>query len=201
MMNTLSDSQWAQYQQDGYLRLGRILTDAQLTALQQRIDDIMLGTASVDYDLIMMQLDRDPANNNQPGPQTKGHKAATLGYRKIEGLEFDPLFLDFMQHPLFQHICDRTYGDGRDIDCFRAMFMNKPAGEGTELVWHQDRWTDLDRDPLITLWTALDPATVDNGCVYIVPGTRNFNRIEGNHILQHVNIKITITVKVYLSSG
>jgi len=47
--------------------------------------------------------------------------------------------------------------------------MNKPAGEGTRLVWHQDRWSYLDRDPLITIWTALDPATIDNGCVYVLP--------------------------------
>lgn len=172
-MDKLTDSQWDQYQIDGYLRLGHILTDDQLTALQQQIDDIMMGTASINYDLIMMQLDRDPARGNKPGPQTNGHKAATLAYRKIQGLEFDPLFLDFMQHPLFQNICERTYGEDADIDCFRAMFMNKPAGEGTELVWHQDRWKDLDRDPLITIWTALDPATVANGCVYIMPGTHH----------------------------
>ncbi|MEM7132719.1 MAG: phytanoyl-CoA dioxygenase family protein [Chloroflexota bacterium] len=170
MITELSDAQWAQYERDGYLRLGRILNDEDLAALQKRMDDIMLGTAPLDYNQIMMQLDRDPARDNKPGPQTKGHKGATLGYRKIEKLEVDPLFLSYMQHPLFRSICARTYGAATDIGCFRAMFMNKPAGEGTELVWHQDRWTDLDRDPLITIWTALDPATVDNGCVFIAPG-------------------------------
>ena len=51
----------------------------------------------------------------------------------------------------------------------RAMVMNKPAGGGADLRWHQDRWTDLDRDPQITVWTALDPAMIANGCVEIVP--------------------------------
>lgn len=173
MKATLSDSQWAQYETEGYLRLGRVLDDADLKALQQRIDEIMLGTADIDYSRIMMQLDRDPANDNKPGPQTKGHKAATLGYRKIQDLEFDPLFLAYMQRPLFRHICARAYGAETEIACMRAMFMNKPAGEGTDLVWHQDRWTDFDRDPLITIWTALDPATVANGCVNIVPRTHH----------------------------
>ena len=170
MLTELTDAQWTQYERDGYLRLGRVLTDEDLASLQQRMDDIMLGKAPLDYERIMMQLDRDPARDNKPGPQSKGHKGATLSYRKIEKLENDPLFLAYMQHPLFQHICQRVYGASTDIGCFRAMFMNKPAGEGTELVWHQDRWTDLDRDPLITIWTALDPATVDNGCVFIAPG-------------------------------
>lgn len=170
MITELTDTQWAQYERDGYLRLGRVVNDEELAMLQQRMDDIMLGTAPLDYNRIMMQLDRDPERENKPGPQTKGHKGATLSYRKIEKLEYDPLFLAYMQRPLFRHICARVYGDSTDIGCYRAMFMNKPAGEGTDLVWHQDRWTDLDRDPLITIWTALDPATVANGCVFIAPG-------------------------------
>ncbi|MBV7330562.1 phytanoyl-CoA dioxygenase family protein [Chloroflexi bacterium TSY] len=169
-MQELTDKQWAQYETDGYLRLGRILNDEELTLLQQRMDDIMLGKAPLDYDRIMMQLDRDPERDNKPGPQTKGHKGATLRYRKIEKLENDPLFLSYMQRPLFRHICAKVYGAETDIGCFRAMFMNKPASEGTNLVWHQDRWPALDRDPLVTIWTALDPATVDNGCVFIAPG-------------------------------
>ena len=51
------------------------------------------------------------------------------------------------------------------------MFMNKPAGRGTVLPWHQDRWRDLDRDPEVTIWTALDPATRENGCVKVIPGS------------------------------
>ena len=50
--------------------------------------------------------------------------------------------------------------------------MNKPAGQGTVLPWHQDGgdvWA-LDRDPLVTIWVALDPATRANGCVEVVPG-------------------------------
>ena len=51
------------------------------------------------------------------------------------------------------------------------MFFNKPAGKGTVLPWHQDRWNNLDRDPLVTIWTAMDPSTPENGCVEIVPGS------------------------------
>jgi ectoine hydroxylase-related dioxygenase (phytanoyl-CoA dioxygenase family) len=53
------------------------------------------------------------------------------------------------------------------------MFMNKPARKGTFLPWHQDRWSMLDRDPVVTIWTALDPATIANGCVQIIPGSHH----------------------------
>ncbi|MDA1043996.1 MAG: phytanoyl-CoA dioxygenase family protein, partial [Verrucomicrobia bacterium] len=103
------------------------------------------------------------------GPQTMGHKGATLDYRKIQDLEWDLLFLTFSQHPLVRHICEVVYGVGVDVSIFRAMFMNKPVHKGTLLPWHQDRWSNLDKDPLVTLWTALDPATIANGCVQIIP--------------------------------
>ncbi|MBX3010108.1 MAG: phytanoyl-CoA dioxygenase family protein [Caldilineaceae bacterium] len=173
MRTQLSAAEWAQYEKEGYLHLGKVLTDEELALLQQRMDDIMLGKAPVDYDRMLMQLDRIPGQTDGPGPQTKGHKGATLRYRKIQDLEFDPLFLAYMQRPLFRHICEQVYGPQTPIGCFRAMFMNKPAREGTVLVWHQDRWNYLDRDPLITVWTALDPATKANGCVEIIPGAHH----------------------------
>ncbi|MEX0655435.1 MAG: phytanoyl-CoA dioxygenase family protein [Phycisphaeraceae bacterium] len=132
----------------------------------------MLGKADVDYDRMLMQLDSTTGAYDDVGQQSKGHKGATLNYRKIQQLEFDPLFLRYMQQPIFEDICRRTYGDG-PVACYRAMFMNKPAGQGTELPWHQDRWSHLDRDPQITLWLALDPATADNGGVRIIPGNHH----------------------------
>ena len=173
MRTELTAVEWEQYERDGYLRLGKVLADDELAALQQRIDDIMLGKAPVDYARMLMQLDRIPGQTDGPGPQSKGHKGATLRYRKIQDLEFDPLFLAYLQKPLFRQICAQSYGEQTEIACLRAMFMNKPAGEGTILAWHQDRWTHLDRDPLITIWTALDPATKANGCVEIIPGAHH----------------------------
>ena len=183
MLAELSHAHWQQYEREGYLRLGRCLTDDELAAMQQRMDEIMLGTAPVDYSRMMMQLDRIPGKTDEPGPGSKGHKGATLYYRKIQDLEFDPLFLRYMQKPLFRRICCMVYGSDTPVACMRAMFMNKPAASptagpagppaqtvgGTHLVWHQDRWTNFDRDPQITIWTALDPATIANGCVYIAP--------------------------------
>jgi ectoine hydroxylase-related dioxygenase (phytanoyl-CoA dioxygenase family) len=40
------------------------------------------------------------------------------------------------------------------------------------LPWHQDRWSWLDRDPLLTAYTAIDAATIATGCVELMPGTQ-----------------------------
>jgi phytanoyl-CoA hydroxylase len=180
MTGQMSAEQWDAYDEHGYVVLGKVLEDAELRALQQRIDDIMLGRADVDYGRILMQLDSTSGAYADAGKQSKGHKGATLDYRKIQDLEFDPLFLAYLQRPLFAEICRRVYGDV-SIAAFRAMFMNKPAQRGTFLPWHQDRWAFLDRDPLITIWTALDPATVANGCVQVISGSHKYGLINPEH--------------------
>lgn len=170
-MPQITPAQWQQYHRDGYLVLGKLVTDEELTALQNRIDEIMLGKARVNYDNMLMQLDSESGKYEDAGIQSRGHKGKTLGYRKIQDLEFDPLFLAYMQKPIFKEICDHEYGHATPIACMRAMFFNKPRNKGTKLPWHQDRWSNYDRDPLVTIWAALDPATRANGCVEIIPGS------------------------------
>ena len=155
--------------EQGYLRLGRLLEDQDLSALRHRIDAIMMGSADVPYSQMPMQLDPSANPPARLSGVDNGHKLATLAYRKVQGLELDSLFFSYLSRPVFADLCRRVYGEGTAISCMRAMFMNKPAGGGTDLRWHQDRWTHLDRDPQITVWTALDPTTISNGCVEIVP--------------------------------
>lgn len=181
MSHLICRSQWKSYDELGYLKLGKQLNPADLTELCTRIDDIMLGKADLDYNRFLMQLDSETGKYEDAGQQSRGHKGSTLGYRKIQDLEFDPLFLAFMQRPVFKEICDHEYGPEVPVAAFRSMFMNKPSRKGTFLPWHQDRWTHLDRDPLITLWTALDPATVANGCVQIIPASHKQGLINPAH--------------------
>jgi len=180
-MALISDNLWREYEEQGYLKLGKLLPDRDLKALSDRINQIMMGEAELDYSRILMQLDSESGKYEDAGVQSKGHKGATLNYRKIQDLEYDAIFLEFMQRPIFEEICDHVYGPSTPIAAFRAMFMNKPAGKGTFLPWHQDRWINLDRDPLVTIWTAIDPATKANGCVQIVPGSHKKGLINASH--------------------
>lgn len=167
-MAFLTDSQWRDFEKDGYLNLGRVLDDAELAGLRERIDDIMLGKCR--YEGMYFQLDSSTGNYGDIGGGGEW-AGATLDYRKIQDLEMDDRFLAYMQLPIYRAITQRIYGD--DVALFRAMFMNKHARKGTVLPYHQDAGTQwqLTRDPEITVWTALDPATVANGCMQVVPGT------------------------------
>jgi polysaccharide pyruvyl transferase WcaK-like protein len=175
----LTEEQWQEFDQQGYLLLGRILDQSRLAALRRRIDEIMFG--QVRYPTLQMQLDTGGRYEDLPEPAA-GLIDRTLAYRKVQGLEADPLVLDLVRHEVFRETCARAYGRHASISIFRAMLMNKPAGKGTHLPWHQnagDVWT-LDRDPLITSWIALDPATRLNGCVQVVPGSHRLGLLSRN---------------------
>ncbi len=165
----LTTAQREQWERDGYVMLGQVADDAQLAALQERIDALMLGTAPNEQ--IWFQLDSESGEYGDLKFGSGRWEVPTLNYRKIEKLERDPLFLAYIQHPLFRAITRELIGE--NVSIYRAMFMNKPARRGTHLPYHQDagsQWS-LDRDPYVTIWTALDDATIANGCVQIIPGS------------------------------
>jgi hypothetical protein len=61
---------------------------------------------------------------------------------------------------------------GPDITLFSSHFICKPRGTGKRVPWHEDSyyWRGL-LDPMdvATVWLAIDPATTENGCMYVVP--------------------------------
>ena len=176
-LSSFEDRHHEQFMEQGYLRLGKLLSPDELTAIQQRIDDIMLG--KIRYENMRFQL--DPRYTGTDMTRSVGNQEATLNYRRIDDLEQDPLFLAYMQHPLIRQITRRYVGE--DVAVFRSMFMNKPAERGTELVWHQDigvGWK-IDTNPTTTVWTALDAATVASGCMQIAPGSNNLGILNERH--------------------
>ncbi len=175
----LSQQQWDEFEQQGFIHLGRLLDADAIAALTQRADDLASG-AQVNP---AVQLQLDTGGDYDALPEAVSQlSAGTHLYRKVQGLENDELFAPLVQHPLFGEICARLYGSHAPVSLFRAMIMNKPAGQGTYLPWHQDGgdvWA-LDRDPLVTIWVALDPATRANGCVEVIPGSHRLGLLSAH---------------------
>jgi phytanoyl-CoA hydroxylase len=60
--------------------------------------------------------------------------------------------------------------DGR-VKCMQSMLFAKPPGLPGQ-AWHQDERYIATRDrSLVGAWIALDDATVDNGCLRVLPGS------------------------------
>ena len=166
------DAAVAHYRAKGWARLGRVMDEDTLAELRKRADEIMLG--EVTYEGLFFQHDSE-SGRYEDLEYGKGWKGPSLAYRKVEKLEKDPLFFAWIAQPLFREVCARVYPrveeDG--ITLYRAFLMNKHAGGGSNLPWHQDggNFWGLDRQPTLQIWTGLDDAPLDGGCVEVLEGS------------------------------
>jgi phytanoyl-CoA hydroxylase len=157
------------FRDQGFARLGPVFTEAALGVLRERARDLMLGR--VQYEGMFFQLDT-PSGNYRELVYGRGYEGPSENYRKIEKLEKDPLFLRALENPVFEGVA-RQIIDDPVIVIYRALLMTKAATGGTHLPWHQDagQFWGLDRDPELQIWTALDDAPIDAGCVEFYPGS------------------------------
>jgi hypothetical protein len=160
----------AEYRARGFARLGTLADGTTLEELRRRADRMMLG--ELVYDGLFFQKDSDTHRYDDLA-YGKGWEGPSLDYRKIEKLELDDAFRAWIENPLFERIARGICDDGEGVVIYRAFLMNKSARGGSDLPWHQDggNFWGLDRDPVLQIWTALDDAPIEAGCVEVLPGT------------------------------
>jgi len=66
---------------------------------------------------------------------------------------------------------------GPDIDCFQSQFIFKNPGVIGQ-PWHQDSYYfKFDKQPQVGVWVALSRATLENGCLWVAPGSHRSGEI------------------------
>jgi hypothetical protein len=61
-----------------------------------------------------------------------------------------------------------------DARLYWEQAVAKPPQARTELPWHQDNgYTPLVPEEYVTCWLALDDADLDNGCIWVIPGSHH----------------------------
>lgn len=88
---------------------------------------------------------------------------ANLLFRWIDGLTRNETLMRAME-PLI----------GPDVMCENVGFRNKAPDNKTYVSWHQDTVYLKFEPRIITCWLALTPATVENGCLKIIPGSHKW---------------------------
>lgn len=110
-----------------------------------------------------------PENNLlEPADESKG---AETRVSKIFKLHRDPAFHQFAIDRALVSIVRALLGG--DIDCFLSQFIFKnPAAWGQP--WHQDSYYfPFDRSPQVGVWLAVTEATLENGCLQVLPGSHH----------------------------
>jgi phytanoyl-CoA hydroxylase len=158
-----------EYRAQGFARAGILCPPETLELLRARIDSIMMG--ELVYPGMFFQIDTD-SGNYEDLAFGRGYEGPSKNYRKIEKLELDPVFLEWIESETLRHYVSSIVGD--DVVIYRALVFNKGAETGgSHLPWHQDggKFWGLDREPTLQIWTALDDAPETGGCLEIVPGS------------------------------
>ena len=80
-----------------------------------------------------------------------------------------PAILGFMKHPGLVEVLSTLVS--RNVKCMQSMLFIKAPGKPGQ-AWHQDEYYIPTRDRSLTgAWIALDDAVVQNGCLWVIPGS------------------------------
>jgi len=140
-MSVLGAEQVEQYRQDGYICPVPVMEADEAVELRHRLE----------------AFEATQGGRLQPPQRNKSH----LLFKWLDDLIRDPRVLD----PIEQLI-------GPDILCWNTLFWIKEAGSESFVSWHQDTtYWGLSSDQVITAWLALSPASVESGCMRVMPGT------------------------------
>jgi len=76
---------------------------------------------------------------------------------------------DTLAHPAMISVLEQVIGP--NIKCMQSMLFIKASGKPGQ-AWHQDEYFIPTRDRSLTgAWIALDDATTENGCLWVLPGS------------------------------
>lgn len=87
---------------------------------------------------------------------------------------------DYLAHPAIVETL--THAISPNIKCMQSMLFIKAAGKPGQ-AWHQDEIYIPTRDRSLTgAWIALDDATVENGCLWVIPGSHKHGILWPQHM-------------------
>lgn len=98
-----------------------------------------------------------------------------------------------LRHPAVVDILTAVIGP--NVKAMQSMLFMKSEGRPGQ-AWHQDEFFIPTRDRSLTAaWIALDDATVDNGCLWVLPGSHRAGVIHPDR--EHDDERFDCTVEAY----
>ena len=168
----LTDEQVAEFHRDGFLNGGRILDEDGVQELKDELERILTigpegfpeGTTPRPVLFHNMVGNRDPEK---------------CVWQIVNIWEVSPVYERLMRHPFIVDAISRLTG-ADELMVWHDQIQYKPAGHGGVTGWHQDAplWPIIRPMTPVSAWVALDDATVENGCMWMTPGSHSW----GNHI-------------------
>jgi len=164
----LSDEQRRDFQEKGFF-VARGLVAPETMA---RVKDEIL-------DFVQNPGERSNVLSEELGAKQGEQREGVARYRKLEKMgRFSPLIWNaYYANPQVLEFVRQFIGDDILVK-YDSVFL-KPARKGGSTPWHQDigLWRD-DNVNAFNAWIAVEPATKENGCLQLVPGTHREGLVE-----------------------
>lgn len=85
----------------------------------------------------------------------------------------------FLSHPAIVDVLTKVIGP--NVKCMQSMMFIKASGKPGQ-AWHQDEYYIPTRDRTLTGgWIAMDDATMENGCLWVIPGSHKHGVLWPQH--------------------
>jgi len=161
--NIVSDKECQFFIENGYLVVPNLLSDSEIEELRQ--DAVTLARGEYECD------------NMKPLPDSVTDEDAIGRILCIHQPHFVSDTIErYVKHPKICGILSQItaahlpFWDG-SVKCMQSMLFVKPPNFQGQ-AWHQDEIYIPTRDrSLIGAWIAMDDATVENGCLWVLPGS------------------------------
>ncbi|NQU38613.1 MAG: phytanoyl-CoA dioxygenase family protein [Lentisphaerae bacterium] len=173
---TLTPEQLAFFNDNGYVLLRGFFSEQEMQAMKELRDraTARAGEAGGSFHDGPAHYDVEPLASDPTGK--------TMGLRKIqEAYQVEPAFREVMAQDKLLDIVEDLIGP--NIYYHSSKLMCKPGNGGRRKPWHQDfaYWSGMQPNQ-VTVWTAVDKATTENGCMQLIPGSHKRGLIEHHQI-------------------
>lgn len=171
MKTDLSAAQIEQYRTDGFLVIDSFLDADELAVWRQATDEA-----------VEQRLSSTVGLNNQRDPEAFYAQVFTQCLRLATT---HPVMHDLMFDPLLGEVAGTLAGvDGIRIWHDQALYK-PPYGNHTGFHLDDPFWSFYSPDA-ISIWMALDDATIENGCLWYLPGTHKEASFEATPINENL---------------
>ena len=167
LLPPLTDQQVNDYHANGFLVLEDAFLSDEIHALQQETIAICRG-------------DRGELNGAVGDHQHDDDDQVMRQYLCIHfPHKVSSVMLDALKHPNIANALSQVISP--DVKCMQSMLFIKASGKPGQ-AWHQDEYYIPTRDRSLTgAWIAMDDATIENGCLWVIPGSHKHGILWPQH--------------------
>lgn len=146
------------YRDKGYLLAPRLFTSDEIAQLRQETANIFKGERGQIEGLLTPQAGESDME------VLKKYVAIHFPHK------FSPVIYQSLSHHGILDVLTKLVS--ANLKCMQSMLFVKAPGKAGQ-SWHQDEFYIPTRDrSLVGAWIAIDDATIENGCLWIIPGSQ-----------------------------